>query len=330
MNKFITSKTVLCKNEKQGLNTLHIALCFDDKYSVPGCITAFSIIKNNTDINLVFHLFTLNVKNTSLNRFKRLSDDNVTLFNYDISTSFINELTKDLDTHTDNYWYLNKIRLSSACLRLIISDVLYTTTKKILYIDCDTLCLNSLSDLIDLDISDYYSACIEDNDVKCHSTMLFGTPDEKYFNSGVMLINTEKWVNESLTAKAISMLIQNNGKFTWPDQDVLNILMKGNVYYLSVKYNFMPQPKDKIPDGTIIAHFAANPKPWFKVRNEKTYLAYLLSSPCKDITLKTYDKETSNRYVLKTYAEDLRAEGKYLMSFIYYLRYKLQKLSPKK
>ncbi|MDX5629728.1 MULTISPECIES: glycosyltransferase family 8 protein [unclassified Brenneria] len=328
--RFIKKKSIFNENSVPEFETLHIALCFDDGYAMPACVSAFSIIKNNPDINIVLHLFTLNVSKISLDRFKSLLANNLTIYNYEINHSFIDELTKDLNESSDSYWYLNKNRLSSACLRFIISDILKTITPKVLYMDCDTLCINSLSPLISLDISKFHAACIKDIAASEYRKLLFNNLDETYFNSGVMLINTEKWVSNKLTDKAIKLIIDDNGKFIWPDQDALNILMDGDIHYLPSKYNFMLQKDDHIPKDVIILHFAANPKPWFKIRNNKTYIEYLSSSPCKNVKLKLYDKETSNRYVLKTYSEELRKEGKIIPSIFYYLMYKITKFFYKK
>lgn len=60
-----------------------------------------------------------------------------------------------------------------------------------------------------------------------------------YFNSGFLLINTNQWTNERVSARAIAMLSDPEivKKITHPDQDVLNMLLADKLVYADIKYN---------------------------------------------------------------------------------------------
>ncbi|WP_446496151.1 glycosyltransferase [Escherichia coli] len=55
-----------------------------------------------------------------------------------------------------------------------------------------------------------------------------------------LLINTNQWTNERVSARAIAMLsdpeiVKKNN--THPDQDVLNMLLADKLVYADIKYN---------------------------------------------------------------------------------------------
>ncbi len=60
-----------------------------------------------------------------------------------------------------------------------------------------------------------------------------------YFNSGVLLINTLAWAQESVSAKAMSMLADKAvvSRLTYMDQDILNLILSGKVKFIDAKYN---------------------------------------------------------------------------------------------
>ncbi len=63
--------------------------------------------------------------------------------------------------------------------------------------------------------------------------------EKGYFNSGVLLINTLAWAQESVSAKAMSMLADKAivSRLTYMDQDILNLILLGKVKFIDAKYN---------------------------------------------------------------------------------------------
>ncbi len=57
-----------------------------------------------------------------------------------------------------------------------------------------------------------------------------------YFNSGFLLINTNQWMNERVSARAIAMLSDPEivKKITHPDQDVLNMLLADKLVFMLI------------------------------------------------------------------------------------------------
>jgi lipopolysaccharide biosynthesis glycosyltransferase len=98
---------------------------------------------------------------------------------------------------------------------------------------------------------------------------------QKYFNSGVLLIDIKKWnshlILEQLT-KEIEENIVSGINLPCPDQDVLNMVLHNHVLFIEQKYNLpyrLVQPsliKPKIinsdPMKASLVHFIGAIKPW--------------------------------------------------------------------
>src|SRR5690606_10298929 len=62
-------------------------------------------------------------------------------------------------------------------------------------------------------------------------------PDAKYFNSGLLLIDTVKWRKCSITEALVSCLKQNRAHAKYPDQYGLNVVLTGRWYELDKRWN---------------------------------------------------------------------------------------------
>ncbi len=95
--------------------------------------------------------------------------------------------------------------------------------------------------------------------------------EKGYFNSGVLLINTLAWAQESVSAKAMSMLADKAivSRLTYMDQDILNLILLGKVKFIDAKYNtqFSLNYELKksfvcpINDKTVLIHYVGPTKP---------------------------------------------------------------------
>ncbi|EAS6016775.1 glycosyltransferase family 8 protein, partial [Salmonella enterica] len=120
---------------------LDIALCFDHGFIMPAGVAIYSIIENNKDIDLHFHLLISGVSEYDLLPFLELKQPNVSITAYHINNNF------DINPET----LILGIPLST-CLRFLIPDVVNKGISKILYLDCDIICHGSLSELIDINL----------------------------------------------------------------------------------------------------------------------------------------------------------------------------------
>ena len=179
-------------------------------------------------------------------------------------------------------------------------------------IDADVLCVGSLEAFNQIDIFDYYIAAVEDLGMTREDVMALGISG-KYFNSGVMFINIEKWVNENIFEKF--MVLINDRIFKYPDQDALNILFKNKVLYISSSFNHF---KEKNSCQANLIHYVGWLKPWsMAADNNEKYLEYYRKSPFNEIPLQNPNTYKLAKMLAKKYKINKRYSDYVKWYFIY-------------
>jgi len=117
--------------------------------------------------------------------------------------------------------------------------------QKMLWLDCDTIVEEDISDLFAMDINGYYYAGVIE---PAKSKDIF-----RYINAGVLLCNLDLLRGMCKEHEMIAFL--NVCKFNWVDQDVINLLCQGRIRVIESIYNSnaftMPCVRPKI------IHYAA-------------------------------------------------------------------------
>lgn len=121
--------------------------------------------------------------------------------------------------------------------RLFISTLLPKDIDKVLYLDCDSLIVNSYKELWELNIDNYYCAGVFDCINTAVKEFLGFKKDENYFNAGALLINLKKWRENNVEEKFIKFMANNQNRFYQHDQGVINNIFKNNIKIISPKYN---------------------------------------------------------------------------------------------
>lgn len=314
VDKFINKRNeFLSCNFDNNQSILDILLCFDDNYALPAGVNIFSIVESNPFQQIHFHLFTHNLSDENRRKFSGIKFDNIAITEYVINDEF------KIDEQNTEQFPL------SACVRLIAPIILKKTTDKLLYVDSDTLCINSLADIDRIDLKEIIVAAIADvpymQQTQCAKyEVVPGT----YFNSGVMLINISLWCEEEITDKTLKLL--NSGeKYQYPDQDVLNICVGQKRLILPRKFNNLlalsinGNDDANVPNGTIFIHYITKNKPWHQPYRSKLFDSYLEKSPWRNDNLPLYcPKKTSS---IRAYAKLMFRQKKYLAGIKHYIIY---------
>ncbi|WP_081299654.1 glycosyltransferase family 8 protein [Gilliamella sp. wkB112] len=320
---FIKTKNTIVKASSEHKSILHIALGFDNNYAMPAGIAMLSVIQNTFNYNLHFHLFIDQVSDSNIEKFKKLvTTKNVTITLYYINNDFVIN-PKTLVLH---------ITTVSTCIRFIIPEILASITDKLIYLDSDVICLQSLAALAEYNIDNYIAGVIPDTkDMQNEIRTMYNIDSSQYFNAGVLLINTKKWNEFHISEQAFN-LINNGNIYKYADQDVLNILFEHKTYPLPIKYNTKikistdAHQEKSIKSYTVILHYISQNKPWYKVYRSKIFKQYFKDSPWKNDPQPLSDNSSS----IRNYAKYLARLHKYKAAFYYYLVYLKYKLYLKK
>ncbi len=179
-----------------------------------------------------------------------------------------------------------------AYFRLLAADLLPDDVKRVLYLDVDIIADKSLKNLYRQDMKDIFVCACEDpalkhiNDCckdaesierrkilknKIFENLKF-TENDKYFNSGVMLMNIERMKAEGYTKEFFGRYIRKyKEKIICHDQDILNAVFHNQVRWIPYKYNYRTylynsrtaeEMEREIAREAVIIHYVE--KPWKK------------------------------------------------------------------
>jgi lipopolysaccharide biosynthesis glycosyltransferase len=114
----------------------------------------------------------------------------------------------------------------AAYYRIISFDLI--PEKRVIYLDADTIVLSDIKELFNFNLQESTIGAVED--------YVLGLFDKKdYFNSGVLIVDLEKWKKEQYSTKVVNYIKANNGKLVYPDQDALNEILKDN--WIKLRFN---------------------------------------------------------------------------------------------
>jgi lipopolysaccharide biosynthesis glycosyltransferase len=111
---------------------------------------------------------------------------------------------------------------------------------RVLYLDCDTLVVDDLSELWDLDLEGRYLGAVNnafEPGMERHATDLGLRSAADYFNSGVLLLNLERMRADGVTGAILECA--RTRPLIWPDQDALNLVLGARRLPLDPRWNCM-------------------------------------------------------------------------------------------
>jgi lipopolysaccharide biosynthesis glycosyltransferase len=161
-------------------------------------------------------------------------------------------------------------------LRLLIAEALPGGVDRLLYLDSDVLCTGSLAPLLEVDLAGAPLGAVRDAYTRRLVDMgglpgLTGyrdlDPQAMYFNSGVLLMDVQRWKELDVTGRALDYVVRHGHEARYPDQDALNYALYGNWVRLSSRFNHMlsgrlePAFGGKLSDASLL-HLAGPIKPW--------------------------------------------------------------------
>lgn len=132
-------------------------------------------------------------------------------------------------------------------MRLFIPHFIPKEVDKVLYMDVDMIVEAEISKLWETELGDFPIAAVTDTTIKNIGCNWGGitnykelglNPDSKYFNSGLLLINTRIWRKNDLTTKIINCIVENKKYAQYPDQYGCNVVLAEQWLELDARWNF--------------------------------------------------------------------------------------------
>ena len=183
-------------------NVKHIVFGVDSNYIKYAAVTMLSIVNYNQTTKIVFHVFCDEITTEDLDKLKRITEENmqISIIVYYLSNDIILEFPQNSNWNLSIYY------------RAIAPYVLHGKTKRALYLDADILCLGNLNDLFIMNLPSVVGVVEDGLGRKSKKKLLLGLgipSHENYFNSGVMLIDIDRYVEEDILTKFIDCINKN-------------------------------------------------------------------------------------------------------------------------
>ncbi len=232
----------------------------DDRYARYAEVSITSLIQN---ISKGFKYFIYIILKTDLsdenyNRLKALETDEVSII--------FKQLDRNLSAIPEKDVLAGDQFNLTIYFRLFIPE-LFQEYDKCLYIDADTVVNDDISKLYNIDIGDNLfgavgdlSICLNDDLMKYISEVV-GIERGKYVNSGVLVMNLKRLREVNFADHFMYLLEKYTFNTVAPDQDYINSMAKGNIYYLDSTWNCMPASPEDIEKPSLI-HYNLTSKPW--------------------------------------------------------------------
>ena len=137
-----------------------------------------------------------------------------------------------------------------------------------IYLDSDIIVNDDVAKLYETDLRGNLIAATVDmstqgNELLCeYFDEAVGIQHDKYFNSGVLVIDFEKFREEEFCEYFLYLLNKYDFDTVAPDQDYLNAMCMGRVKYLEAAWNAMPTPDHCPMKKPKIVHYNLFFKPW--------------------------------------------------------------------
>ena len=176
-------------------------------------------------------------------------------------------------------------------MRLFIPSFLPKGVKKAIYLDVDMICCKDITKLWEIDLQDQPIAAVKDRSGVVSSEWggianykeLGLDPNTPYFNTGLIMFNTDVWRKEGITQQIIKAVEDNIKHAGFPDQYGLNVVLARRCLSLDFRWNCYSMLDEKEP---FIIHFIGN-KPIYKSYSDNEnysneFFRYLKSTPWKD------------------------------------------------
>lgn len=247
-----------------------ILYCINHSYTGLLMTNMYSLKRSSGLDRLDVHVIHRDLDETDMRRIRALEDGNT-------SISFIRFDAGLLNGSPTTSRYPLEIYF-----RLFAPILLEKNIDRILYLDVDIICINSLVELYNTDIEDYYFAgCTHTKRMltRINAIRLGMGSDSKacYINTGVMLMNISRLRSEWDPDRIFAFIRDRGQTFVLPDQDIIMALYGSRIRLLdTLRYNLSDRilrlnnismdsrrmSLDDVRRQTCLIHYCGRSKPW--------------------------------------------------------------------
>lgn len=255
-----------------------IVFACNESYA-PYLATAISSIKEHASNRFLYSIYVLydNISSDFHERLCSMACENIHIQLVDVSNMVLKSDLYSRAHYSEEMYY-----------RWLIPEI-FSQYDKVLYLDCDLVVQKDIAELYKYDIgnkvigginnfSNFRTRDRVERDLK--------VPIDQYINSGVLLINVNRFIKDNIKEKCFKLVDMKN-ELICPDQDIINMVCRNNICYIDDVWNFQwhhqwngegyglldhfQERYDRIKECPNIIHFTAGIKPWKNIDREMAH-----------------------------------------------------------
>jgi lipopolysaccharide biosynthesis glycosyltransferase len=261
---------------------ISIVMSSDEQLAMPLTVAAFSAVQNLQGRQANLFILDGGISPSSKQKFSR------TIAADHIRVHWIQPASPRLDEIFNKHQRHERYPMP-AYYRLVLPEILPADVHKVIYLDVDVIVLADLAKLWLLETEPYQFLGVQEPDgpylIDCYRTYapdflkrlnieeLRLRPDHQYCNSGVMVINIDKWRRDDVMDKLLNFVDVYFPPYA--DQDALNVVLIDQWKAIDPRWNvtgafyqpqrncpYSPEQVGQVVRDPFIVHYTGSPKPW--------------------------------------------------------------------
>ena len=210
-------------------DTLNILVQSSNYYAPMAGVMLTSLFENNQNItNINVYLLTSDMSQKNRDRFLALAEQYQRIVRF-LDANKIDQFCEENDLVKWNNSYATYYKLFA--LSVIEEDI-----DRLIYLDSDMLVISSLASLMSIDLENNILGMCIDMVPESHKERI-GINSEFYYNAGMIVFDVKKWLKENFIDKIIYHVKNVQANYPVVDQDILNVVLMGNIKTLPIQYN---------------------------------------------------------------------------------------------
>ena len=256
---------------------MHMNICFatDDNFVKPTAVAMMTILLSNRSDDFTFYIITQGITEQN----KDILKSTAKKYSQKSSVEFCVLTDETVNTFSSTLKKEDHVSLATY-LRIFIPSLLPKNVDKVLYLDGDIICVDSIKELYETDLADFSMAAAHDSrTADPESFSRLGYPIENgYAAAGVLLINVDWWRKNDVQNKTLAFVTEHKDICKWHDQDALNKILNGTIKFCHIKYNTyetifygeinyptsLSKEVQEAQQNPVFIHYCSGRKPWTK------------------------------------------------------------------
>lgn len=271
-----------------GDEPIHVLFCADRDYLQHTAVAAVSLLESSRSRRVCIHLATCERDADADGRFAE------SLAPYSNASIHIHRVEPSIFSEC----FVSRHLTRAAYIRFLAADLLPNSASRAIYLDSDLVVLDDIGGLWAVDLGGRAAGAVAELNWDGASAQdrlrdLGLASDQPYFNSGVLIIDLDRWRRDQIRKRLFDYVAPSGSKLLFHDQDALNVVLQNDVRILDRRWNVQAMMYGRTVRKTFpdfwresaearrrpgVIHYTTKDKPWsFRapVRKRHLYFRYL-------------------------------------------------------